>query len=108
MVHADYSSHDVVGDTHSFGESQRAHTSLKCSQTDDLQSRQTDAVPDTNMRLQRLSTGTDRLVTTIINTANIIIIIIIIISSSSSSNSIIITDKTHQMDRFISIYYYYY
>lgn len=45
-----------LGDTHSFRESQRADASLKCPQTDDLQSGQADAVPDANMRLQRLKT----------------------------------------------------
>jgi len=47
------------GDTYSFGERQRTDTSFKCSQTDNLQGGQTDAVPDPNMRLQRLQ-GTDR------------------------------------------------
>lgn len=45
-----------LGNTYSFRKSQRADSSLECSQTDDLQSRQTDAVPDTNVRLQRLET----------------------------------------------------
>lgn len=43
------------GDTHSFGESQRANASLKSSQTDDLQSGQTDTVPYTDIRLQSLT-----------------------------------------------------
>lgn len=53
----DCSPHTADGDTHSFRESQRANASLKCPQTDNLQSGQTDAVPDTDMRLQSLDTG---------------------------------------------------
>lgn len=46
-----------LGDTHSFRESQTANASLECTQTDDLQSGQTDAVPDADVRLQSLDTG---------------------------------------------------
>lgn len=55
--------HAAAEDTHSFRESQRANASLKRPQTDNLQSGQTDAVPDTDMRLQSLDTGMDTLAT---------------------------------------------
>lgn len=42
-------------DTHSFRKSQRADTSLKCTGADNLQGGQRDAVPDPNVRLQRLT-----------------------------------------------------
>lgn len=41
-------------DTHSFRKSQGADTSLKCTSADNLQGGQRDAVPDPNVRLQRL------------------------------------------------------
>lgn len=40
--------------THSFRKSQRADASLKCTSADNLQGGQRDAVPDPNVRLQRL------------------------------------------------------
>lgn len=41
-------------DTHSFRERQRANTSLKCTNANNLQSGKRNAVPDPNVRLQRL------------------------------------------------------
>lgn len=45
-----------LADTHSFGEGQRADASFERPQADDLQGGQTDAVPDPDVRLQRLNT----------------------------------------------------
>lgn len=45
-----------LGNTHSFRESQTADTSLKSTHTNDLQSGQTNAVPDPDVRLQSLDT----------------------------------------------------
>lgn len=47
-----------LGDTHSFREGQRADASLESSQPDNLQRGQTEAVPDPNVRLQRLNAPT--------------------------------------------------
>lgn len=50
-----------LGDTYSFRECKRANTSLECPKSNNLECRQTDTVPDPNVRLQCLKATEDTL-----------------------------------------------